>query len=89
MLLTVADCIYNIVLALDTEGEIVKKFTPTPKIKPMRGQPAFKNKSNRSDYFKHYMKEYRDNGKDYQKVPDQIKEYRRKQREKLKEKSES
>jgi hypothetical protein len=35
------------------------------------------NKTNRSDYMKNYMKDYRENGKDYQKMPDAIKQKRR------------
>ena len=80
----VSDYILEIVAFLGSpEGEVVKKFNPTPEVKPKRRGPSFKNKSNRSDYFKQYMKEYRDNGKDYQKVPDNIKEYRREQKKKL------
>jgi hypothetical protein len=82
---SVSESILEIVSFLDPEGEVVKKFNPTPKIKPKRRRPSFKNKSNRSDYFQQYMKEYRENGNDYQKIPDKIKEYRRNQKKDLEE----
>jgi hypothetical protein len=73
-------------LAGETEGDMVKKFQPAPKQKPPRRQPAVKNKSNRSDYMKEYMTEYRGEGKDYQKVPDKVKKFRAEQKKRLKEK---
>lgn len=56
-------------LSGDVEGEPIKKFLPSPKKKPPRRRPMVENKSNRSDYMKEYMTEYRGEGKDYQKVP--------------------
>jgi hypothetical protein len=73
--------------AVEPEGEVVKKFLPTPKQKPPRRKPGVKNKSNRTDYMQQYMTEYRkDQGKDYQKIPDAVKKYRAEQRKRLKEK---
>jgi len=70
-----------------TEGDVVKKFQPSPKIKPPRRKPSVHNKSNRTDYMKNYMSDYRkDQGKDYQKVPSSVKKFRAKQRERLKKK---
>ena len=34
-------------LSAETEGDVVKKFTPPPQIKPPRRRPGIKNKSNR------------------------------------------
>jgi hypothetical protein len=69
------------------EGEVVKKFIPTPKQKPPRRRPGIKNKSNRSDYMKEYMTDYRkEQGKDFQKTPDAVKKFRAEQRKRLKEK---
>jgi len=66
-------------------GEVVKKFKAAPLIKPPRRKPSLKNKSERDDYMKNYMQDYRgEKGKDYQKTPDAIKELRRKQKESLK-----
>jgi hypothetical protein len=73
-------------LSGETQGDMVKKFIPPPKQKPPRRRPAIKNKSNRSDYMKEYMTEYRGEGKDYQKVPDKVKKFRIEQRKRLKEK---
>jgi len=61
-------------------GEIVKKFLKQPKIKPPRRQPSVKNKSDRSDYMKEFMTEYREEGKDYQKKPEKLKKFRREQK---------
>jgi hypothetical protein len=83
---SVSDFIAKIILAIDPEGDIVKKFNPAPKIKPKRREPSFKNKSNRSDYFQKYMQKYREEGKDYQKVPDMIKKYRHEQKKRIEEK---
>ena len=67
------------------EGDVTVKYRPEPVIKPSRGQPAVENKSNRSDYMKNYMTEYRgEKGKDYQKIPKKLKELRKKQRHRLK-----
>ena len=70
------------------EGEVVVKFKAQPKVKPPRRKSPVKNESNRTDYMKLYMKEYRsEEGKDYQKMPDKIKELRKKQRKEKKKKS--
>lgn len=71
---------------LASEGEVVQKFKAAPKLKPPRRRSPLKNKTNRSDYSKEKVKEFREEGKDYQKVPDPIKELRREQRKRLKEK---
>jgi hypothetical protein len=85
MLKSVASNIKNIAIAMDIpEGDITKKYYVEPKSKPPRRNPSVDNKSNRSDYSKNYMKDYREQGKDYQKVPDKVKEYRRNQRKKFK-----
>jgi hypothetical protein len=69
------------------EGEVTKKYHATPEIKPPRRKPSVKNKSNRSDYMKNYMDDYRkEQGKDYQKAPDSIKKQRLEQRKRLKDK---
>ena len=87
MLQKISNILYELVAFLDEgDGEIVKKFNPEPTVKPRRRNPSFKNKSNKSDYFKNYMKEYRSEGKDYQKSTDRIKEYRREQKKKIEEK---
>ena len=64
-------------IAVLGESEVVKKFKPSPKIKPPRRRPDVQNKSNRSDYMKNYIREYREKGKDYQKIPERLKEYRK------------
>ena len=73
-------------IAAGMEGDIVHKIKLPPKIKPPRRRPAVKNKSQRSDYMKNFMKTYREDGKDYQKMPSSIKKMRRDQRKRLKEK---
>jgi len=65
------------------EGDVVKKFHKKPEIKPPRRKPSVKNKSNREDYMKNYIKEYREDGKDYQKIPDNVKKLRREQKKNL------
>ncbi len=89
MLKNVADNLREVAAFLDApEGDVQKKFYTAPKIKPPRREPSVVNKTNRSDYMKNYMKDYRENGKDYQKMPDAIKqkrrEFRQRQKEKLK-----
>lgn len=70
-----------------SEGEVVVKFKAQPKIKPPRRKSPTQNESNRTDYMKIYMEEYRgEEGKDYQKMPDKIKELRKKQRKERKKK---
>jgi hypothetical protein len=75
-----ADHIRLLVISFVTDGEVVKKHHPEPKIKPKRRRPSFKNKTDRSDHSQKVMQEYRENGKDYQKKPDKVKEYRRKKK---------
>lgn len=72
-------------LSEPAQGEIVTKYREAPKYKPPRRRPSVKNKSNRTDYMKLYMKKYREDGNDYQKVPEKVKEWRRKQKKKLEE----
>lgn len=68
-------------------GDVVKKYVAPPKQKPPRRRPTIKNKTNKSDYMKNYMHNYRkEEGKDYQKVPDSVKKHRAEQRRRLKEK---
>jgi len=69
------------------EGDVKQKFYPDPKIKPPRRKPSTVNQSNRSDYSKNYMQDYRSEGKDYQKMTDSMKDLLRRQRKRLKEKS--
>ena len=72
------------IVALLPEGEVTFKFREQPKIKPPRRRPSIKNKSQRSDYMKEYMHEYRgEKGKDYQKMPDKVKKWRRRQRKQM------
>lgn len=72
-------------LSEPAQGEIVTKYREAPKHKPPRRRPSVKNKSNRTDYMKLYMKKYREDGNDYQKVPEKVKEWRREQKKKLEE----
>lgn len=82
---SISNIIRNIGATL--QGEVIVKFRPAPKIKPPRRQSPVKNKSNRTDYSKNYMQEYRkEKGKDYQEIPQSVKDFRREQRKKLKEK---
>lgn len=66
--------------------DIKKKFRPSPEIKPPRRNPSVQNKTDSPAYMRTYMKERREDGEDYQKVPSMIKELRKKQKQKLKEK---
>jgi len=87
MLKNVAHHLRCIVAFLEApEGDVKQKFYSDPKIKPPRRNPSVVNKSNRSDYSKNYMKEYREQGKDYQRKPESFKKWRREQRKRLKEK---
>lgn len=80
---TISNYLRSIISRLPApEGDVVKKFIPSPKVKPPRRTPSLKNKSNRSDYMKLYMRDYREEGKDYQKLPEKVKEYRREQKKK-------
>jgi len=67
------------------DGDVVKKVYTEPKVKPPRREESISNKTNRSDFSKNYMRDYRQEGKDYQRSPDKVKEFRRKQRKKFKE----
>ena len=67
------------------EGDVVKKVFKVPLIKPPRQKGPTENKTNRTDFSKNYMREYRQQGKDYQKAPSKVKEFRRKQRKEFKE----
>jgi hypothetical protein len=74
-------------LSASADGEVTKKYMAPPKLKPPRRKPSVENKSNRSDYMKNYMDDYRkEQGKDYQKIPDAVKKHRAEQRKRLKEK---
>ncbi len=80
-------CIHDLIRRLAREisdGDVVKKRHKDPKVKPPRRDKSFSNESNRSDYMKNYMTDYREEGKDYQKIPKSIKELRKKQRKKKK-----
>lgn len=72
-------------LAVNLEGDIVKKFRVSPSLKPPRRRPSIHNKTNRSDYSRNYMRKYREEGKDYQKIPDAVKKFRAEQRKHFKE----
>jgi DNA-directed RNA polymerase specialized sigma54-like protein len=83
---SVASQLKSIIGLLDIpEGDVQKKVYKEPLIKPPRRNPSVDNKSNRSDYMKNYMEDYRGQGKDYQKMPDKVKHFRREQRKKFKE----
>ena len=84
MLKTVASLVREVTAIMDLpEGDIVKKIFKVPEKNPPRAKgPA---RAYKTDFSKNYMKEYRQNGKDYQKAPDKVKEFRRKQRKKFKE----
>ena len=82
-----ADAIRAVATMADPEGDVTpSKFRVDPKIKPPRRKPSVVNKSQRSDYMKKYIKDYREEGKDYQKIPEKIKELRKKQRTEIKKK---
>jgi hypothetical protein len=68
---------------IDPEGDVKTKYRPSPRVKPPRRQSPVKNKSNRSDYSTKYMREYREDGKDYQKMPENLKKLRREQKKRL------
>jgi hypothetical protein len=70
-------------------GEVKFKKRDIPKEKPPRVDSDISNVSSKPEYFSSYMKERRENGKDYQKVPKIMKEFRKKQRKKKKEKEKS
>jgi hypothetical protein len=84
MLKNISGLIRGITALMDMpEGDVVKKVFKIPLVKPSRQEgPA---KAYRTDFSKNYMREYRQNGKDYQRAPDKLKEFRRKQRKKFKE----
>jgi len=65
-----------------SDGEVIKKFWKSPEIKPPRRGSPVHNKSNRDDYMKNYMKEYREDGKDYIKLPERTKEKNRERKKK-------
>jgi hypothetical protein len=83
MFLTISNIIKSFLPDLNDGGDIRKKFYTEPKIKPPRRNPSTMNKSDAPGYMKDYMKEYRGDGKDYQKMPDKVKQYRREQRKKF------
>lgn len=83
--ITVSYILRNVAAFVDLlDGDVTHKPPPTPKKNPPRKKSIVKNKSNRSDYSKHYMREYREDGKDYQKMPENLKELRREQKKQLK-----
>ena len=83
---SIADTIRDIVVATLPDGEVKVKFRAKPKIKPPRRKSPIQNESNKPEYMRDYMKDRRQDGEDYQKVPDKVKEFRRNQKKKLKEK---
>ena len=88
MLKSVTSPLRNVIAALiieAPEGDVVKKVFKVPLVKPTRQKGPTENKTNRTDFSKNYMREYRQQGKDYQKSTDKVKEFRRKQRKKFKE----
>jgi hypothetical protein len=82
----ITDLIRDLVLATRPDGEIKKKFIPPPEIKPPRRKSPITNESSKPEYAREYMKEYREDGKDYQKIPDSVKKFRKEQKKRLKEK---
>jgi len=82
----ISNLLRDLVLATRPDGEVKKKPIPMPKIKPPRRNPAIKNVSSKPEYSREYMKEYREEGKDYQKVPEEVSRFRREQKKRLKEK---
>ena len=81
---SVSEILRDVAAFLDrAEGDVTVKYRAQPKKKPPRRKSPVKNKSNRSDYSTKYMREYRENGKDYQKKPDNLKKLHRKQRKRL------
>lgn len=86
MLKSVASLVREVTALMDMpEGDAVKKIFKVPLVKPPRQKGVTENKTNRTDFSKNYMREYRQQGKDYQKAPDKVKEFRRNQRKKFKE----
>lgn len=85
---SISELIRNLVADV-SEGDIIVKLNPVPKIKPSRKKPSFQNKSNRTDFPKNYMRKYREEGKDYQKIPEVIKKLRKKQRKKKEKKKQA
>jgi hypothetical protein len=65
------------------DGDVQKKFTPNPQAKPRRRNPSFQNLSDRDDYHQNYQRDYRQQGKDYQRIPDGVKRLRQEQRKKI------
>ena len=85
-------CISEIIrrLAMEMpEGDVVKVIHEETDVKAPRKEKSFTNKSNRSDYSKNYMREYREDGKDYQKLPEKIKELHKKQKRERQKKSDN
>ena len=72
-------------LILSVNEDLKKKFIPNPEVKPPRRNLTIGNKTDSPAYMRNYMKELRENGGDYQKVPSMIKELRKKQKHRLKE----
>jgi len=84
----VAEFIKDVVALMEVpEGDTKQNIVPVSKFKPPR-LDATKTKSRKTDYFKNYMTERRDQGKDYQKMPDKVKQFRRDQKKKFKNKLE-
>jgi hypothetical protein len=87
MFKSIADSLRSVIATMSTpEGDVVQKVWPEPKIKPPRRETPTSNKTNRTDFSKNYMRDYRQNGKDYQKMAPGIKKLRREQRKRQKEK---
>lgn len=79
-------CIADIVrvLSYDLDGDVKPRFLPSPGDKPKRRRPSVQNVSQRSDYMKQFMREYRgEKGKDYQRKPKPLKDFLRRQRERI------
>lgn len=84
MLCSIHECLQKFAQDL-AEGDVVVKFKAMPKVKPPRRNNPVQNESNRSDYMQIYMRDYREEGKDYQKKPDNMKEFKKKHKRKKKE----
>lgn len=81
---SIAEVIKEVVAVAElAEGEVKHKVLQAPSIKPPRRKLKIENKSNKSDYMKNYMTEYRGDGKDYQKMPDAVKEFRKDQKKNI------
>jgi hypothetical protein len=81
----VAQSLRDLASVISSEGDVKKIFRPTPKVKPPRRKPSIQNITQQEGYSTKKVKEFREEGGDYQKMPDAVKKLRREQRKKLRE----